>query len=33
MPKLVVEREIPRIGQGTAEKRRAASWKSVEVLK
>jgi len=33
MPKFVIERDIPGIGQWPAEKRRAASQKSVEVLK
>lgn len=33
MPKYVIEREIPGIGQWPADKRRAASRKSVEVLK
>ena len=32
MPKYVIEREIPGIGQWPADKRRAASRKSVEVL-
>jgi len=33
MPKYVIEREIPGIGQWPADKLRAASRKSVEVLK
>lgn len=33
MPKFVIEREIPGIGQWPADRRRAASRKSVDVLK
>jgi hypothetical protein len=33
MPKFVVEREIPGAGQWTADQRRKASQKSVEVLR